>query len=86
MTDMGKHNTGIEWTHVPGYKGATWNPVRGCDKTSPGCKNCYAETFAERWRGVPGHPYEQGFVPEKLPSPPRRATCSLETWQSRSWA
>jgi protein gp37 len=45
----------IEWTE------ATWNPVTGCDKVSPGCAHCYAETFAERWRGVPGHPYEQGF-------------------------
>ena len=57
----------IEWTH------STWNPVRGCTKVSPGCKHCYAETFAERWRGVPGHPYEQGFdlrlVPEKLEEP-----------------
>jgi protein gp37 len=59
--------TAIEWTD------ATWNPVRGCTKISPGCKHCYAETFAERFRGVPGHPYEQGFdlrlVPEKLPEP-----------------
>ncbi len=59
----------IEWTDT------TWNPVRGCTKISPGCKNCYAETFAERWRGVPGHPYEQGFglrlVPEKLDEPLR---------------
>ncbi len=47
--------TAIEWTH------ATWNPVRGCTKVSPGCKHCYAETFAERFRGVPGHPFEQGF-------------------------
>ncbi len=47
--------TAIEWTE------STWNPVRGCTKVSPGCKNCYAETFAERFRGVPGHPYEQGF-------------------------
>lgn len=57
----------IEWTD------ATWNPVRGCTKISPGCVNCYAETFAERFRGVPGHPYEQGFdlrlVPEKLEEP-----------------
>jgi protein gp37 len=57
----------IEWTD------ATWNPVRGCTKISPGCKHCYAETFAERFRGVPGHPYEQGFdlrlVPEKLTEP-----------------
>ncbi len=45
----------IEWTE------STWNPVTGCTKISPGCKRCYAETFAERWRGVPGHPYEQGF-------------------------
>ena len=45
----------IEWTD------ATWNPVTGCHKISPGCANCYAETFAERFRGVPGHPYEQGF-------------------------
>lgn len=61
----------IEWTD------ATWNPVRGCTKVSPGCKNCYAETFAERFRGVPGHPYEQGFdlrlVPEKLAEPLRWA-------------
>lgn len=76
MGDKGQHETGIEWTHIPGYRGATWNPVRGCFKVSPGCKNCYAETFAERWRGVPGHPYEQGFdlrlVPEKLGEPLRK--------------
>lgn len=57
----------IEWTD------ATWNPVRGCTKVSPGCAHCYAETFAERFRGVPGHPYEQGFdlrlVPKKLIDP-----------------
>lgn len=45
----------IEWTD------ATWNPVTGCTKVGPGCDNCYAERFAERWRGIPGHPYEQGF-------------------------
>lgn len=59
----------IEWTD------ATWNPVRGCTKISPGCKHCYAETFAERWRGIPDHPYGQGFdlrlVPEKLDEPLR---------------
>lgn len=47
--------TKIEWTD------ATWNPVTGCTKIGPGCDNCYAERFAERWRGVAGHPYEQGF-------------------------
>ncbi len=51
----------IEWTD------ATWNPVRGCTKISPGCKHCYAETFAERFRGVAGHPYEQGFDPRLVP-------------------
>jgi protein gp37 len=59
----------IEWTD------ATWNPVRGCTKISDGCKHCYAETFAERFRGVKGHPYERGFdlrmVPEKLAEPLR---------------
>jgi protein gp37 len=62
----------IEWTD------ATWNPIRGCDRISPGCARCYAETFAERFRGVPGHPYEQGFdlrlVPEKLREPFRWRT------------
>ena len=59
----------IEWTD------ATWNPVRGCQKVSPGCKHCYAETFSERFRGVPGHPFEQGFdlrlVPGALDLPRR---------------
>lgn len=63
---MSEHSS-IEWTD------ATWNPVRGCTKISPGCAHCYAETFAERFRGVRGHPYEQGFdlrlVPKKLSEP-----------------
>ncbi len=60
-------NSAIEWTE------ATWNPVTGCTKVSPGCAHCYAETFAERFRGVPGHPYERGFDlqlrPERLKQP-----------------
>lgn len=60
-------NSKIEWTD------ATWNPVRGCVKISPGCKHCYAETFAERFRGVANHPYEHGFdlrlIPGKLAEP-----------------
>lgn len=59
--------TKIEWTD------AKWHPVRGCTKVSPGCKQCYAETFSERFQGVEGHPFEQGFdlrlVPEKLSAP-----------------
>ena len=68
MADRSK----IEWTD------ATWNPVRGCTKVSPGCAHCYAERFAERFRGVPGHPFEQGFdlrlVPQKLDDPLRWRT------------
>lgn len=63
MADTSK----IEWTD------ATWNVVTGCEKVSPGCDNCYAETFAERWRGTPGHHFENGFDvtlrPERLPLP-----------------
>ncbi|ROZ49366.1 phage Gp37/Gp68 family protein [Rhodococcus sp. WS3] len=59
--------TGIEWTD------ATWNPVTGCTKVSPGCDNCYAETFSERFRGTPGHYFEGGFDvqlrPDKLRQP-----------------
>lgn len=55
------------------FRGETWNPVTGCDPISPGCDNCYAQVFAERWRGTPGHPYEQGFDlklwPERLERP-----------------
>jgi protein gp37 len=68
---MGEHSS-IEWTD------ASWNPVRGCTKITPGCDHCYAETFAERFRGVAGHPYEQGFdlrlVPKKLAEPLRWKT------------
>ena len=59
--------TAIEWTD------ATWNPVTGCTKISPGCDNCYAARFSERFRGVPGHPFETGFDltlrPERLLQP-----------------
>ena len=61
--------TNIEWTD------ATWNPVTGCIKVGPGCDKCYAERLAERWRGTPGHPYEQGFDlriwPARLNQPAR---------------
>jgi protein gp37 len=57
----------IEWTD------ATWNPITGCNKVSPGCKHCYALRFSERFRGTPGHPFEQGFDlrlwPERLQLP-----------------
>lgn len=57
----------IEWTD------ATWNPVTGCTKITAGCDNCYAARFSERFRGVPGHPFENGFDltlrPERLRQP-----------------
>jgi protein gp37 len=60
-------NSTIEWTDT------TWNPVTGCTKISAGCDNCYAARFSERFRGVPGHPFESGFDltlrPERLLQP-----------------
>jgi protein gp37 len=61
------NTTQIEWTD------ATWNPVTGCTKVTAGCDFCYAERFSERFRGVEGHPFENGFDltlrPERLEQP-----------------
>ena len=60
-------NSSIEWTD------ATWNPVTGCTKITAGCDNCYAARFSERFRGVAGHPFENGFDltlrPERIEQP-----------------
>ena len=60
----------IEWTEQ------TWNPVTGCTKISPGCKNCYAETMARRLQAMGAPGYEQGFklqlMPQRLEEPLRR--------------
>ena len=65
---MSDHSA-IEWTN------ASWNPVTGCTKLSAGCDHCYAERFAERFRGVAGHPFQPGFDltlrPERLDQPSR---------------
>lgn len=53
--------TKIEWADH------TWNPTRGCTKISPGCKHCYAATFANRFKGVRGNAYERGFTPRTVP-------------------
>lgn len=45
----------IEWTE------STWNPVTGCNKISPGCKNCYAERMAKRLKAMGSENYENGF-------------------------
>lgn len=75
MRSLVSDNSKIEWTD------ATWNPVRGCTKISPGCARCYAERFAERFRGVTGHPYQQGFdlrmIPDKLTQPLRWKTSKV---------
>ena len=48
-------NSSIEWTE------ATWNPVTGCSKVSPGCKNCYAERMAKRLAAMGQERYRNGF-------------------------
>ena len=48
-------NSSIEWTE------STWNPVTGCSKTSPGCKNCYAERMAKRLLAMRQPNYANGF-------------------------
>ena len=53
--------TKIEWTE------ATWNPVTGCDKISPGCKNCYAERMAFRLQAAGTPQYKDGFKPTLHP-------------------
>lgn len=57
----------IEWTD------ATWNPITGCTKVTRGCDLCYAERFSERFRGVAGHPFQNGFDltlrPQRLDQP-----------------
>lgn len=53
--------TNIQWTET------TWNPTRGCSRVSPGCRNCYAEQIANRFKGVKGNAYEKGFEPRLAP-------------------
>mgnify|MGYP003646516441 CR=1 FL=1 len=48
-------NSKIEWTEQ------TWNPVTGCTKVSPGCKNCYAEVMSKRLKAMGVKGYERGF-------------------------
>jgi protein gp37 len=48
-------NSHIEWTD------ATWNPVTGCTKLSPGCKYCYAERLAKRLQAMGQQNYRNGF-------------------------
>src|ERR1700756_1325768 len=62
---MTEHQTSIEWTHAPGYKGETWNPTTGCSHVSPGCDHCYAETLSLR-RGWSTQPWTAEHATENL--------------------
>lgn len=59
--------TKIEWSD------ATWNPVTGCTKVSPGCDHCYAETIAHRFAGTKAYPngFDVTLRPERLDQPLR---------------
>jgi protein gp37 len=61
--------SGIEWTE------STWNPVTGCNKISPGCKHCYAETMAERLLAMGQPNYRNGF---ELTLQPQMLTLPLQ--------
>ena len=60
--------TTIEWTDY------SWNPVSGCDKVSPGCDHCYAETIATRFAGTKSYPdgFKVTLKPERLTDPLRK--------------
>lgn len=62
--------TKIEWTH------SSWNPSVGCTKISPGCANCYAETWANRLKGIGVACYRNGFkfteIADRLAQPLKR--------------
>ena len=64
--------TRIEWTD------ATWNPVTGCTKVSPGCRFCYAERLAKRLRAMGNPSYRNGF---KLTLQPQQLDLPLR-WRS----
>lgn len=67
------NNSTIEWTD------ATWNPVTGCNKISPGCKNCYAATMAKRLQAMGQKNYKDGF---KLTLQPQMLDKPLQ-WKKR---
>ena len=68
-------NSPIEWTD------ATWNPVTGCDKISPGCKHCYAERMANRLQAARNPNYKNGF---ELTLQPQMLTRPLEWKKPRN--
>ena len=76
---MGDHSA-IEWTE------ATWNPTTGCDKTSPGCDNCYALTLSKRLKAM-GQPKYQNDGDERTSGPGFGLTLHPDTLDvPRMWA
>lgn len=67
--------SGIEWTE------ATWNPVTGCNKVSPGCKHCYAEVMARRLKAMGQPNYSNGF---KLTTQPHMLELPLQWRKSKT--
>ena len=63
--------TAIEWTD------RTWNPVTGCDRTSPGCDNCYALTMAKRLKAI-GSPRYQNDGDPRTSGPGFGVTCHAD--------
>ncbi len=62
--------TQIEWTHLPGFKGASWNPIVGCSVVSPGCTNCYAMKQVGRiLRMTDGQSHYAGTVADSKAGP-----------------
>ena len=92
---MGDHSS-IEWTE------ATWNPTTGCDKTSPGCDNCYALTLSKRLKAMGQAKYQRDGDPKssgplsissrnrRFQRLPRRLTREFPPWRPpnclRTWA
>ena len=62
---MASTNTTLEWTDK------TWNPTVGCNKVSPGCKHCYAETITKRFRNHFPEGFKFTLHPERLDEPRR---------------
>lgn len=77
---MSKHGTKIQWTHFPGYKGETWNPVTGCSHISPGCDHCYAERISKRFGWPWGKPMfhaDRIYQPTRWKKPRVIFVCSM---------
>jgi protein gp37 len=62
---MPSTKTGIEWTDK------TWNPTTGCNKVSPGCKHCYAETLTKRFSSTFTNGFKFTLHPDRLEEPKR---------------